>query len=159
MNQVKSLSDKALALGSAAERLARAIETIPDNNPSSFQSLREASCKVVQDFPQSRYAIRQVILAVSSAAQRRPSHMLNQVERKNRRVAIGLASCDLDPASCGRYSSTLGSACVQSGKCDYANEIDYWRTETSPANYAAAQSLRQSYVAAVREGNCAVLFE
>lgn len=158
MQQVEDLSRKALELGSASERLRRMLFASPEASVVPA-ALAEASCKMVTQYPQSGAGIRYITIAMHDASLHRPSHILNQTPRPARSVAINLAMCDLHPEGCGIYSSFVGSACVQSGRCDYQGEVEYRQATTAPAEYARAQELRRAIVVAVKTGNCSVLFD
>ena len=92
------------------------------------------------------------------AAQARPNHMLNKFSDQPKNVGINLALCDLDPDGCSAHSNFVGSACMQSGKCGYNREEDFWQSETKPEVFDAAQGLRNQIVASVKAGKCDELF-
>lgn len=64
----------------------------------------------------------------------------------------------MNPQGCGIHSQRLGSACIQLGRCDYPNEIEFWKGETPAHVWSSAQGIREKLVAAVRAGDCQSLF-
>lgn len=158
--QAEALSRKAVELGSVSEALLVAIvQHATTSAPAPAPSLVAVSCDQVKQYVKGHpEGIRRITPAMGTAARARPSHFLNGASVQARTIGINLALCDLDPQGCGPGSNFLGSACIQSGKCDYLNEVDYWKGETSPHVWDGAQGIRGKLVAAVRVGDCQSLF-
>lgn len=156
--QSEALRRRAIELGSVSETLLRAIvDYARASAPAS--SLVAVSCDQVKQYvADPSEGIRRITPALGNAARARPSHFLNGASDQARTIGINLALCDLDPQGCGIHSERVLGACIQSGKCDYLNEVDYWKDETSPDIWNGAQGIRDNLVAAVRSGDCQSLF-
>jgi hypothetical protein len=158
--EAKALNQKALQLGSPSEELMQALHArAAEDTPASRAAQAEASCRVVRDYPGADAGVRRITVSMRDAAEARSSHMLNQLGTPPRNIALNLALCDLDPEGCTAHSNVVGSACMQSGKCDYNREEDYWQANTTPEVFSAAQGLRHQIVASVKSGNCDELFK
>lgn len=156
--QAEALGRKAVELGSVSEALRLAIASYATSSAPAA-SLVAVSCDQVKHHAEGPpEGIRRITPALGNAARARPSHFLNEASPQARTIGINLALCDLDPQGCGIHSNLVGSACVQSGKCDYPNEVDFWKGETPPDIWNGAQGIRQRLVSAVRAGDCASLF-
>lgn len=156
--QAEALSRKAGELGSVSEALLVAIvQQATTSAPAP--SLVAVSCDQVKQYVEGHpEGIRRITPAMGSAARARPSHFLNGASLQARTIGINLALCDLDPRGCDLGSDFLGSACIQAGKCEYLNEVDYWKGEISPHVWDGAQGIRGKLVAAVKVGDCQSLF-
>jgi hypothetical protein len=158
LSQAQALSRNAVELGSVSEKLRLALVAYA-TGPAPAASLIAPSCEQVKAFLRGdAEGIRQITPAMRNAARERPSHFLNGVSEQARDIAINLALCDLDPDECGIHSNMVGSACVQRGKCDYLNEVEYWKSEVSAEVWNGAQAGRGKLVTAVTSGDCAALF-
>jgi hypothetical protein len=158
LDQAERLKKRAVAAGSTSERLREALPGLAEPH-AALREVFELSCMVVGEYPDSPSAIRLVTPAIRRAARARESHMLNQTPLPELDLAINLALCDLDPQSCDAHSNVVRSACTQSGKCDYINEVDFWKGESSPERFAAAQGPRRAIVSAIGRKDCGALFQ
>jgi hypothetical protein len=157
--QSEALSRKAIELGSVSEALLLAIVDYARMSAPPAASLVAPSCDQVKQYVAGEpEGIRRITPAMRNAARARASHFLNGASDQARTIAINLALCDLDPQRCGIHSNFVGSLCVHSGKCDYLNEVDYWKGETPAEVWSDAQGVRAKLVAAVKAGDCQSLF-
>jgi hypothetical protein len=160
----EELSRKAAELGSPPELLTRALHDYVAASGTSATTaaatpLAVASCNEVKQYARGpAEGVRRITVALRNAARERSSHFLNRVSGPAQNVGINLALCDLDPEGCGIHSNFVGSACIQSGKCGYVNEVDFWKGETSTAVWNGAQGIRETLVQAVKSGDCPALF-
>jgi hypothetical protein len=155
----EGLSLRAREMGSTSEILRSAMFGLPPNVDSDKVLVAKLSCDVVQHYPTTTRGVRLISPAMREAAAIRPTHFLNATPQPARSIAINLAFCDLDPQGCNAHSDRLGSACIQSGKCTFEREEEYWRAMASPSDFVAANRLRETIVQHVKQRNCAELFK
>jgi len=157
----QAMKHRAIELGSPSETMRLKLATSAQKtDEATAEDLAGASCNLVIQYPSGTpSAIRLITPAMRLSAYARPSHFLNAASIAAMNVGVNLAMCDLDPEGCSQYSNFIGSACVQSGKCGiYANEIEFWKGESTPAVWDEAQKIRKQVTSAVRSADCSALF-